>query len=92
MERTSQGKFEPSGKVHSDTCFPLIWNELEAAETRFGTVNTWPGDLPYSFASTTQANLLSSALGSASKCGPTQALYRERKVCIMSLSCSGPTD
>lgn len=38
----------------------------------------WPSP---QFTSTTQANLLSSVLRS---CGPTQTLYKERKVCIMS--------
>lgn len=68
MENTSQGNFEPSGKAYFDRCFPLFGDELEAMETRFGTVNTGPGDLPHSFTSTTQGSLLSCVLGSASKC------------------------
>lgn len=67
MENTSQGNFEPSGKAYFDRCFPLFGDELEAMETRFGTVNTWPGDLPHSFTSTTQGGLLSCAVGSASQ-------------------------
>ena len=48
-------------------------------ETRFGTVSTWPGDLPHSLTSTTQANLLSSVLGSASKCHVAQPrLFKKR--------------
>lgn len=66
-ENTSQGNFEPLGKAYFDRCFPLFGDELEAMETRFGTVNTWPGDLPHSFISTTQGSLLSCALGSASQ-------------------------
>lgn len=68
MENTSQGNFEPSGKAYFDRCFPLFGDELEAMETRFGTVNTGPGNLPHSFTSTTQGSLLGCVLGSASKC------------------------